>query len=116
MIEVADECSDGAFEVDVVLPEGVVGIDEERLVGGKLGHEFYGSESVSTTWFGNGAERAGEVVDSSESKSSDLARQGRRSAIFNAVVTEVSCFGGKWLKTGNQIFSIDKSIYPGIKW
>ena len=45
MIEVADECGDGAFEVDVVFPEGVVGVDEERLAGRKLGHEDYRTES-----------------------------------------------------------------------
>jgi hypothetical protein len=39
VIEIADEGRDGALEVDVVFPEGVVGVDEERLTGGKLGHE-----------------------------------------------------------------------------
>ena len=32
MIEVGDEAGDGLLEVDVVLPEGVVGIDEQGLV------------------------------------------------------------------------------------
>ena len=38
VIEIADEGGDGALEVDVVFPEGVVGVDEEGLAGGKLGH------------------------------------------------------------------------------
>jgi hypothetical protein len=33
VIEVGDEAGDGALEVDVVFPEGVVGVDEQRLVG-----------------------------------------------------------------------------------
>jgi hypothetical protein len=33
VIEVGDEAGDGALEVDVVLPEGVVGVDEQGLVG-----------------------------------------------------------------------------------
>jgi hypothetical protein len=36
MIQERDEASDGALEVDVVLPERVVGVDEEGL-----GHESY---------------------------------------------------------------------------
>jgi len=31
VIEIGDERGDGAFEVDVVLPEGVVGVDEKGL-------------------------------------------------------------------------------------
>ena len=38
VIEVADERGDGALEVDVVFPEGVVGINEEGLAGGEVGH------------------------------------------------------------------------------
>ena len=34
MIEVGDEAGDGALEVDVVLPERIVGVDEQSLVGG----------------------------------------------------------------------------------
>ena len=34
MIEIGDEARDRALEVDVVLPEGVVGVDEKGLVGG----------------------------------------------------------------------------------
>jgi len=34
VIEVGDEAGDGALEVDVVLPEGVIGVDEQGLVGG----------------------------------------------------------------------------------
>jgi hypothetical protein len=33
VIEVGDEAGDGSLEVDVVLPEGVVGVDEQGLVG-----------------------------------------------------------------------------------
>ena len=38
VVEIADERGDGALEVDVVFPEGVVGVDEEGLAGGELGH------------------------------------------------------------------------------
>ena len=34
MIEVGDEAGNRTLEVDVVLPEGIVGVDEEGLVGG----------------------------------------------------------------------------------
>ena len=34
MIEVGDEAGNRTFEVDVVLPEGIVGVDEQGLVGG----------------------------------------------------------------------------------
>ena len=34
VIKVGDEGGDGAFEVDVVLPKRVVGVDEEGLAGG----------------------------------------------------------------------------------
>src|ERR1700760_3988023 len=34
MIEVGDEARDRALEVDIVLPEGVVGVDEQSLVDG----------------------------------------------------------------------------------
>jgi hypothetical protein len=34
VVEVGDEAGDGPLEVDVVLPEGVIGVDEEGLVGG----------------------------------------------------------------------------------
>src|SRR5215467_13108385 len=39
VIKEFDEARDGALEVDVVLPEGVVGVDKERLstVGGRIG-------------------------------------------------------------------------------
>lgn len=33
VVEVGDEAGDRALEVDVVLPEGVVGVDEQSLVG-----------------------------------------------------------------------------------
>ena len=32
VIEVGDEAGDGALEVNVVLPEGVIGVDEQGLV------------------------------------------------------------------------------------
>jgi hypothetical protein len=38
VIEVADEGGDRTLEVDVVLPERVVGVDEEGLAGRKVGH------------------------------------------------------------------------------
>ncbi len=37
VVEVADEGGDGALEVDVVFPEGVVGVDEERLSAEEIG-------------------------------------------------------------------------------
>ena len=37
VVEVGDEGGDGALEVDVVFPEGVVGVDEQGLAGGKSG-------------------------------------------------------------------------------
>jgi hypothetical protein len=46
MIEKTDEGGNGALEVDVVFPEGVVGIDQEGLAGGKLGHE----SRISRAW------------------------------------------------------------------
>jgi len=33
VIEVGDEAGDGSLEVDVVLPEGVVGVDQKGLIG-----------------------------------------------------------------------------------
>ncbi len=44
VIQVADEGDDGAFKVDVVFPQSVVGIDEQGLTGRELGHDSYGSE------------------------------------------------------------------------
>ena len=38
------EGRDGAFEVDVVFPEGVVGVDEKGLAGGERGHVFDGTK------------------------------------------------------------------------
>ncbi len=41
VIEVGDEAGDRALEVDVVLPEGVVGVDQQGLVDGDgAGAEF----------------------------------------------------------------------------
>jgi hypothetical protein len=34
VIQVGDEAGDGSLEVDVVLPERVVGVDEQGLIGG----------------------------------------------------------------------------------
>jgi hypothetical protein len=34
VVEVGDETGNGPLEVNVVLPEGIVGIDEQRLVDG----------------------------------------------------------------------------------
>jgi hypothetical protein len=44
VIQIADEGGDGALEVDVVFPEGVVGVDEEGLAGREVGHGVYGIE------------------------------------------------------------------------
>ena len=33
VVEVGDEAGDGTLEVDVVLPKGVVGVDEQGLTG-----------------------------------------------------------------------------------
>lgn len=37
VIKVANECCNGALKVDVVFPQGVVGVDEQRLAGRELG-------------------------------------------------------------------------------
>ena len=47
VIEIADEGGDGAFEVDVVFPEGVVGVDEEGLAGREVGHVFDGTKGAA---------------------------------------------------------------------
>ncbi len=39
VVEIADKGGDGAFEVDVVFPEGVVGVDEEGLSRRELRHK-----------------------------------------------------------------------------
>ncbi len=44
VIEIADERGDGAFEIDIVLPEGIVRIDKQCLAGREAGHGFYGIE------------------------------------------------------------------------
>jgi len=51
VVEVADERGDGALEIDVVFPQGIVGIDEQRLARRKLGHGDYVSE---TEWANRG--------------------------------------------------------------
>ena len=33
VVEVGDEGGDGPFEVDVVLPKGIVGVDQQGLIG-----------------------------------------------------------------------------------
>ena len=38
MVHVADKGGDGALEVDVVLPEGIVRVDQQRLAGEELSH------------------------------------------------------------------------------
>jgi hypothetical protein len=47
VVEVGDEAGDGALEVDVVLPEGVVGVDEQGL-GDR------GTERLRTSGLGRG--------------------------------------------------------------
>jgi hypothetical protein len=47
VVEVGDEAGDGAFEVDVVFPEGVVGVDEQGLRG-------RGTERLRTDGLGSG--------------------------------------------------------------
>jgi hypothetical protein len=44
VVEVGDEAGDGALEVDVVLPEGVVGVDEQGL--GHRGTEGLGASGL----------------------------------------------------------------------
>ena len=39
VVQIADEGGDGALEVDVVLPQRVVGVDQQGLAGGEGGHE-----------------------------------------------------------------------------
>jgi hypothetical protein len=38
VVEIADERGDGALEVDVVFPEGIVSVDKQSLAGRKLRH------------------------------------------------------------------------------
>ena len=33
VVEVGDEAGDGTLEVDVVLPKGIVGVDQQGLIG-----------------------------------------------------------------------------------
>jgi hypothetical protein len=40
VVQIADEGGDGALEVDVVFPQRIVGVDEQRLAWKKMGHEF----------------------------------------------------------------------------
>jgi hypothetical protein len=51
VVEVGDEGGDGALEVDVVLPEGVIGIDEEGL-GGVAPGVMVVSHEDDYRWFG----------------------------------------------------------------
>ena len=46
VVEIADEGGDGAFKIDVVFPEGIVGVDEQGLAGRELGHGINGIEPV----------------------------------------------------------------------
>ena len=46
MVEVGDEGGDGALEVDVVLPEGVVRVDEEGLAVGAAGWRGWGAHGL----------------------------------------------------------------------
>jgi hypothetical protein len=46
VIEVGDEGGDGALEVDVVLPEGVIGVDEEGLAVGAAGWRVWGAHGL----------------------------------------------------------------------
>ena len=36
VVQIADEGGDGALEVDVVFPERIVGVDEQRLSGAEI--------------------------------------------------------------------------------
>ena len=49
VIQVANECRYRPLEINVVFPQRVVGVNEQSLAGGKLRHDFYGSESTSST-------------------------------------------------------------------
>jgi len=59
VIEVGDEAGDGALEVDVVFPEGVVGVDEQGLIGGAaegmvrglIGGLIWGGHLLIIRWF-----------------------------------------------------------------
>jgi hypothetical protein len=59
VIEVGDEAGDCALEVDVVLPEGVIGVDKQGLVGGAaeglgrrlLGGLIWGVHLLIIRWF-----------------------------------------------------------------
>ena len=52
MVEEGDEAGDGAFEVDVVFPQGIVGVDEQGLAGGNRSQwARKGSHEASIGWF-----------------------------------------------------------------
>ena len=44
VVQVADKGGDGALEVDVVLPQRIVGVDQQGLAERELGHDSYGIE------------------------------------------------------------------------
>ena len=56
VIQVADECGNHAFKVDVVFPQRVVGVDEKGLTWRKFGHPFHGTEGENE--FPNATRRA----------------------------------------------------------
>jgi len=45
VIQITDESGYGALEVDIVLPQRIVGVDEQRLAWRELRHQSYSSES-----------------------------------------------------------------------
>ena len=59
MIQKRDEAGDGALEINVVFPEGVVGVDEQGLIGGAaegmirglIGGLIWGGHLLIIRWF-----------------------------------------------------------------
>ena len=87
VVEIADEGGDGALEVDVVFPEGVVGVDEEGLAGGEVGHGFDGTKrqllaaSFSLACFDGGSGRSGRDGGETMLMSMDAPR-GKQTETF----------------------------------
>ena len=59
VVEIADEGGDGALEVDVVLPQRIVGIDQQRLAWRELRHEFM---VTNRSGYSGSSEKAGSLA------------------------------------------------------
>jgi len=64
VVQIADEGRDGPLEVDVVFPEGVIGIYKKCLAGRELGHRIYRNQHCSSANGKAGTRRAGTEMGS----------------------------------------------------